>query len=306
MGAYVCDMSFMWPDLQTLELFVAIVDEGSVGAGARKIGMAQPNASRDVARLEATTRTALLNRAARGSAPTAEGLLLADQAREVLAAAQHFNDLFVTREKDKTTLELRIGASMTVAECLLPAWLAELHRRMPHALVDLHVLNSLQIVNEIREGDLQLGFIETPQLPLHLNATVVQEDELVVVVAPDHPWAERRSKVSLKELAQTALVVRERGSGTREALDVLLTNLAPAQPAQVLHSNTAVRVAVISGQAPAAQSKLAVHSQLATGELLQVPLETHVSRPITAIWSGPRRLTGHAAKLVTIAQNPPI
>jgi DNA-binding transcriptional LysR family regulator len=291
-----------WPSLQALELFVAVVDESSVSAGARKVGMAQPNASRVMAGLEIAAGRALIDRTSRGSAPTPAGLLLADRARDVLDSALRFNDL-LTEAEDSQPDELRVGASMTIAECLLPAWLARMRRRTPALQVDLHVLNSTQVLDGVRDGTLQLGLVETPRLPLGLNATVVREDELVVVVAPDHPWARRRSKVTRAELAQTALVVRERGSGTREALDELLANLTPIVPAQVLGSNAAVRVAVASGQAPAALSKLAVDTQLATGELLQVPLETRISRPLTAVWPGPRRLTGHAAQLVETARD---
>ncbi|MEP6814575.1 MAG: LysR family transcriptional regulator [Marmoricola sp.] len=300
-------MSKGWPNLQALELFVAVVDEGSVGAGARKVGMAQPNATRVVAGLEVTAGTALLDRTPRGSIPTTAGLRLADLAREVLDCALRFNDHFLPREEGGAggVLELRVGASMTIAECLLPAWLAQLRRFVPRVRVDLRVLNSAEVIAQVRAGALQLGFVETPRLPVGLNATVVQDDELVVVVASDHPWAERRSAVSLQELAQTALVVRESGSGTREALDELLANLDPVEPAQVLFSNAAVRVAVASGQAPAALSRLAVRNQLASGELLQVPLETRVNRPLTAVWSGPQRLTGQAAELVMVARDSP-
>ena len=301
MQTYTFDMSNAWPSLEALELFVAIVDEGSVGAGARKVGLAQPNASRLMGRLEAATKTTLLDRSPRGSAPTAAGQAIAEQARGVLDAAQRFN-AFVHAREDNEELELRIGASMTVAECLLPAWLAELRRRLPRVRVDLRVLNSAQVLQEVQDGALQLGFVETPHLPIGLNAMVVQEDELVVVVAPDHAWATRRSKVSLQELAETALVVRERGSGTREALDELLAGFTAAEPAQVLGSNAAVRVAVSSGAGPAALSHLALRGQLASGELLRVPLAgRQVTRPLTAVWPGPRRLTGPVAELVTVA-----
>lgn len=301
MEAYTFDMSSSWPSLEALELFVAIVDEGSVGAGARKVGLAQPNASRLMVRLETATQTRLLVRSPRGSAPTADGLALAEQARMVLDSAHRFT-AWVRARNGSEDVELRVGASMTIAESLLPAWLAELRRRLPRVQVDPRVLNSAQVLEEVHDGALQLGFVETPHLPVGVNATVVQEDELVVVVAPGHAWAKRRSKVSLRELAETALVVRERGSGTREALDELLAGLAVVEPAQVLRSNAAVRVAVSSEAGPAALSKLAVRGPLASGELLCVPLAgRRVTRPLTAVWSGPRRMTGPAAELVSVA-----
>ena len=305
MGLYDSDMGDRWPNLQILELFVAVVDEGSVGAGARKVGMAQSNASRAIAELEAGLKTALLERSPRGSAPTARGLLLADQARELLDSARRFNDL-VRSGQGSETMELRVGASNTIADTLLPAWLAELNRRLPQARVEIQVQNSAQVIQDVERGTLQLGFVETPNVPVRLNALVVQEDELVVVVPPSHDWANRTSRVGLRELAETPLVVREPGSGTREALQELLAGYDTAAPAQVLGSNAAVRVAVTAGAGPAALSELAVRTQLASGELLRVPFEGQgISRPLTAVWAGPRRLSGVAAELVAVAAAKP-
>lgn len=300
MRVYHFDMGWGWPNLQALELLVAVVDEGSVGAAARKVGIAQPNASRMLAALEARADRALLRRGPRGTTPTAAGVIVADGARELLDAAARFNELLAVDTDEPA--RLAVGASMTIAEHLLPGWLARLGHHDGDVRVDVHVANSRDVLAAVRDGRLQLAFVETPRLPTGFNAMTIAEDELVIVIAPTHPWASRHSKVSPAELAATPLVVREAGSGTRQALDDLLANLDPVAPAQVLQSNAAVRVAVAAGHAPAALSELAVRAQLATGELLRVPMEVHVYRPLTAIWPGPRRLTGHAAHLLTIAR----
>ena len=301
-GLYAFHMTESWPNLQVLELFVAVVDTGSVAAGARKVGMAQPNASRAVADLETALKATLLERSPRGSAPTASGLSLAVHARELLDAAARFNDWFRSSHTAETR-ELRVGASMTIAETLLPAWLAEVRRRLPHLRIEVRVLNSAQVLRQVQQGELQLGFVETPNVPVRLNAMVVREDKLLVVVPPGHEWAGRTGRISLQELAGTALVVREPGSGTREALAELLAGHSPVEPAQVLGSNAAVRVSVASGAGPAALSALALHEQLASGDLLSVPFEGQgISRPLTAVWSGPQRLAGAAAELVVVAR----
>lgn len=297
-------MTSSWPSLPALELFVAVVDTGSVGAGARKVGMAQPNASRAVAELEAAMQASLIDRSPRGSSPTAAGTALAHHAREFLESAHRFNGWF-TSNHSSDARELRVGASMTIAETLLPVWLAELRRLRPELRVDVQVLNSAQVLQEVQQGPLQLGFVETPNVPVRLNAMVVQEDELLVVVPPTHPWAGRTGRIPLAELARTPLVVREPGSGTREALGELLAGMPAAEPAQVLGSNAAVRVAVTSGAGPAALSALVLREPLANGALLRVPFEGQgISRPLTAVWSGPQRLSGAAADLVAIAAAP--
>lgn len=289
------------PNLQALALFVAVVDEGGLGAGARRVGIHQPNASRMLSRLEAEAGTALLDRDPRGSRPTSAGLLYAAHARELLAAADEFS-AWLRHSRDEDARELRVGVSMTIAEHLMPAWLTELRRRSPRVRVDLEVLNSTQVLAGIHEGRLTLGFVETPHLPRGVNTLALREDELVVVVAPQHDWARREEPLTLAELAATPLVVREGGSGTRDAFEELVPDAARTPPVQELGSNAAVRVAVVSGAGPAVLSMLAVRSPLEAGQLHRVPVAgTRLRRPLTAVWKGPRRLSGPAAELVDVA-----
>lgn len=289
------------PDLSALELFVAIADAGSIGSGARQVGMAQPNASKLMRQLEAAAGTALLQRGPRGSAPTAHGATVRAAAKVLLSATQTFNST-LRADYDPLTEDIRVAASMTVAESLLPRWMAQWRREVPQARVTVEVLNSSEVIAKIKNSEIDLGFVETPQLPVGINATVVAEDELVVIASADHPWSELSGRLSVAELSRTPLIVRERGSGTREALEQMLVGSDPVPPAQVLHSNTAVRTGVASGAGPAVLSQLAVASQLATGEVLQVPLDITVPRrPLTAVWSGARIPVGALAELVEIA-----
>ncbi|WP_422114801.1 LysR family transcriptional regulator [Brachybacterium sp. UNK5269] len=298
-------MSESLPHLQALALFVAVVDEGGLGAGARRLGMHQPNASRLIAQLEAQAGAALLERSPRGSRPTSAGLLFAAHARTLLEAADDFTD-WLRYSRDDQAQELSVGVSMTIAEHLMPAWLTELRRTSPAVRVDLEVLNSTQVLAGIRDGHLQLGFIETPRVPGWVDARVLREDELVVVVAPHHPWAGREEPLTPAELAATPLVVREGGSGTREAFEELVPTAAGTSPVQELGSNAAVRVAVASGAGPAVLSMLAVSSPLRDGQLRRVPVAgERLRRPLTAVWKGTRRLGGAAADLLAVASDPP-
>lgn len=128
-------------------------------------------------------------------------------------------------------------------------------------------------------------------------------DELVLVVAPSHPWARRRTPVTAEELTTTPLVTREPGSGTRTALDEALSPAGPIIPILQMASNAAVRVSVAAGTAPAVLSRLAVSESIAAGAMQIVPLAgLDLRRPLHAIWTGPRRLDGVAADLVATAR----
>lgn len=205
--------------------------------------------------------------------------------------------------EDGSPITLRLGASLTIGETLVPAWLGQLRQSFPAAALDLRVLNSKEVVAAVRHGHLDLGLIETPHVPADLQHRQLGTDHLIVVVAPTHPWANRRDPVSLRELAATPLVVREKGSGTRQGLEDRLRDVKGVPPFQVLESNMAVRIATISGAAPAVLSELAVREQLKNGSLVAVPIEHPLPRPLTAVWQGPRTVSPALSLFLRIAAN---
>ncbi|RYG77155.1 LysR family transcriptional regulator [Yimella sp. RIT 621] len=288
------------PDPLALELLVAVAATGSVGAAARTVGMAQPNATRSLARLERQLGLDLVVRSTRGSTLTDAGAVLVDQARQALAAMDAVTDSAATLRGDSTR-PLPVAASQTIAEHLLPRWLSTLRSQQPNGAVAVHVHNSHDVVDDVRSGRTALGFVEEPTVPGDLHSTVVAHDEMVLVVAPHHVWAGRSRAVRADELARTALITREPGSGTRMALDEALDQ--QVRPHLELPSNAAVRVSVASGAAPAVLSRLAVADALSAGTLVTVPLGLQLRRPLRAVWTGSRRLSGLAADLVSIARD---
>ena len=287
-----------WPDLTALELLVAVADHGSLSAGARSIDMAQPNASRSIARLERNLGVTLVVRATTGSRLTPTGLLVVDWARRVIEDARTLVD-GASGLAASGRAGLTVSASQTVAEHLLPAWLAGLRRLHPGLLVEVNIHNSAEVVSDVLSGACHVGFVEGPQAPSGVHSRVVANDELVLVVDPDHAWAGRRTKVTPEELADTPLLTREQGSGTRIRLDQALGR--PVVSIQELASNAAVRVSVQAGAGPAVLSRLAVADALHAGTLLEVPLDLRLRRRLRAVWTGPRRLVGLSADLVTLA-----
>lgn len=287
-----------WPDLTALELLIALADHGSLSAGARAIDMAQPNASRSIARLERHLGVTLVVRATTGSRLTPAGLLVVDWARRVIEDARTLLDGAQSLAASGHA-GLTVSASQTVAEHLLPAWLVGLRALHPGVLVDVHVHNSAEVVGEVMSGVCQIGFVEGPASPPGVHSRVVASDELILVVAPDHEWADRTDRVTASELVGTPMLTREPGSGTRIRLDKALGS--PVQSIQELRSNAAVRVSVQAGAGPAVLSRLAVNDALRAGTLLEVPLDLRLRRRLRAVWTGPRRLVGLAADLVDIA-----
>lgn len=291
-----------WPDLAIFELLVAVGEKGSLSAAARELGLAQPNASRAIARLERQLGIPLLNRTPAGSTLTTQGQLVEHWARDALEAT---SQLLVGAQslRSERSSELVVAASMTVAEHLAPSWLSEFLRRHPDVRLHLQIQNSSDVIEQLLAGTLELGFIESPVVPKGIHSTVVAHDDLVVVVDPDHPWTRKRQHLTARDLAATPLIVREPGSGTRTTLDNLLKDLDPVPPLMELSSASAVRVSVASGAGPAVMSALAVDSAVRAGDLVVVDvpgLDLH--RTLRAVWRSPAKLVGPARELVDIAR----
>lgn len=292
------------PDLDSLRLLVDVGELGSLGQAARASGIAQPSASKRMAQLERRLGLPLLERTPRGSTLTAEGKMVAGWAAQVLAAAE---ELVRAAEavRHGAAAHLRVAASMTVAEYLVPRWLGEFQDRQPGVPVGLDVVNSADVAARVLAGEVELGFVEGPSVPAGLDSRVVGTDRLVVVVAPGHPWTRRRTALRGAELAATPLVVREPGSGTRETLDVAFAGLHQANPLLELGSNSAVKGAAQAGAAPAVLSRYAVEAEVATGRLVEVPLTgLNLVRNLRAVWRRGRPLTPPAATLLSVATRP--
>jgi DNA-binding transcriptional LysR family regulator len=128
----------------------------------------------------------------------------------------------------------------------------------------------------VLSGAADLGFVEGAEVSDGLDSVVVAHDELVLVVGHDHRWARRWVPVDAEELARTALISREPGSGTRYVLEHELDRLGcpiNADPIMELSSTTAIKSAVEAGIGPAVLSSLALADEVARGRLVVVPTE---------------------------------
>ncbi len=278
------------PDLDALRALSLVAQESSISAAGARIGVSQQAVSQRIRALEAGLGVPLLVRSARGSRLTPAGELVVGWATPLLAAADEFADAVGALGADRRRT-LRIAASLTTAEHLVPEWIARWSAAGPEdaPVARLMVDNSSQVVQAVRGGTAELGFIETPSVPADLGSVTVAHDTIEVVAGHGHPWA-RTGRASLRELAATSLVLREPGSGTRQALeDALAAAGAPltAEPAAVVSTTLGVRSAIMAGRAPGALSSLAVADDLGAGRLVRIRIRgLEIVRPLTAVWAG--------------------
>jgi DNA-binding transcriptional LysR family regulator len=214
--------------------------------------------------MEAQTGVALVHRTPRGSALTADGAVIAEWAARLLDVAAGLDAGIAALRADRRA-RLRISASSTIAEQLLPGWLASFRAAAPPGRpapdIVLTAANTEQVIGHVAAGSADIGFTEGPRRPAGLRSKIIGQDRLVVVVAPGHRWARRRA-VTAAELAPAPLVIREGGSGTRDTLAAALaaalgSGAAQAPAALSVSTTAAVRAAVLAAAAPAVLSELA-------------------------------------------------
>jgi DNA-binding transcriptional LysR family regulator len=301
-----------FPDLAGLELLLVVARTGSLNMAAAEIGISQQAASARITSIEGQTGVVLVSRTARGSSLTPVGTVVAEWAGRLLDVAAEVDAGLASLRTDRVST-LRVSASLTIAEQLLPGWLvalnSELSRRaLAPVQIVLRATNSDTVAVEVREGAADVGFVEGPLAPRGLRSRQVGQDRLVVVVPPDHPWARRRTPVTPSDVAATALVTREEGSGTRSAFESELRAALGADrtvtaPAFALSTSAAVRAAVIAGAGPAVLSELAVADDLSAGRLREISVSgLSLRRTLRAVWVGSKTPPAGAARdLIALA-----
>lgn len=255
----------MRPSLHQLEIFVAIAREGSVRAAADRLARSQSAASMALAELETRLERQLFDRTAKRLTLNADGRSLLPRAIALLDHANEVQQLF----GDEFAMPLRLAASLTVGNHLLPPIIARWHAEHPAAQVQLRIGNTRDVADAMLHFDADIGFVEGSVQREELQLRTWMRDQMVICARPDHPLARKRA--SAAALADAVWIVREPGSGTRETVDQgLLRHLGWPAPAMVLGSSEAVRLAVAAGAGISCLSRLSIADALAAGTLVEL------------------------------------
>ena len=259
------------PSLHALALFVAVVEHGAMTAAAEAEGIGQPAISAQVKALERYYGTALLERAARGVAPTPAGQLVVDYARRTLALVDELKRA-VDDLAGLAAGRLVIGASSTVGEQLLPAHLGRFHRAYPAVELELKIGNSDEITEAVIARTLDVAFVGRPPDRPELLAEPIFDDEIVAFVAPGDQLR-RRSSPPPADLTGRQFVLREQGSATRDRAEQCLRRhrCVPGHIVE-LGSNEAVKRAVEAGLGIGLLSTHAIEVERLAGLLEDLPL----------------------------------
>ena len=188
----------------------------------------------------------------------------------------------------------------------MPAWLATARQRLPALSIMLDVGNSASVFERLRDGSVDLGFVEGPTIETGFHYLDLLRDDLVVVVPAAHPWA-GSGTVGAEELAGATLVVREAGSGTRQVAERALaahTRHGTGPSRLEVGSNAALVASVAAGLGPGVVSRLAVSSELQTGRLVAVTVPGLVlARTLRAVWPSRAPLSRETGEFLTLVRS---
>lgn len=257
------------------QVFVTVADAGTTSAAGEQLALSQSATSAALNELEAQLPAPLFDRIGRRLVLNAHGRALLDPARALLVAAADLEALAGVGQSHAAggaPLQLRIGASTTIGNYLLPHRVAALLAGHPHAQVDLRIGNSADVVAAVQRLEVDLGLIEGPCHESGLQVLPWQRDALVIVAAAGSPLGQA---ADLAALASARWLLREPGSGTREAVEqALLPHLHHFARAMQLGSTEAIKQAAAAGLGVACLSRHAVADLVALGSLciLDTPL----------------------------------
>ncbi len=250
--------------LRQVEVFTEVLKCGSTTQASQVMALSQSAISAALSDLEGQLGVQLFDRVGKRLVLNEYGRLLYPRALGLLEQATEIEQLF--REENGA---IRLYASSTIGNYILPAMIARYRRDFPRLPFELSVGNSQDVITAVADFRVDLGLIEGPCHMSELVSEAWLDDELVVFAAPDA--AILQQAVTLETLAGAPWILRERGSGTREIVDyLLLSHLPQFQLAMELGNSEAIKHAVRHGMGISCLSRRVIAEQLTMGTLVEV------------------------------------
>ncbi|MFW6342093.1 MAG: LysR substrate-binding domain-containing protein [Halothiobacillaceae bacterium] len=267
-----------------LKVFNTVARLLSFTKAAEALHMTQPAVTFQVRQLEEHFDTRLFDR-------THNRVTLTDVGQAVYEISERIFELY--EEMDQRVKEmtgevggsLNIGASMTIAENMLPALLGKFRQEHPELSVRLKVGNTESIVSMVEHNVVDLAIVEGNVTNKNLLVERCRDDELVVIMPPDHEFASRES-LTVEELMPHSFICREEGSGTREIVLSYLAEQGYPEGWNVcmeLGSPEAIKGAVEAGMGLSIMSSAGIIKELKLGLLVAVPLAPALHREFSFV-----------------------
>ncbi|MFQ6013992.1 MAG: selenium metabolism-associated LysR family transcriptional regulator [Anaerolineae bacterium] len=253
-------------NLHRLQVFHAVARQLSFSRAAEELYTSQPNVSKHIRQLEQELGVRLFHRLGTRIALTDAGRIVFDYAQRIFELTEGVQRALAELEGLERGY-LRLGASSTPGVYLLPQALATFCQRYPNLEVILEVTNSQHVVEGVRAGELDLGFVGEYVEAAGLQVQPYVLDEVVLIAPADHPLTDGRD-VSPDDLRGETFIMREAGSGTSQIVEEAMARLG-IQPHRTLELSgcEAVKRSVAAGLGVSFVSRYAIGLELAQGVL---------------------------------------
>jgi DNA-binding transcriptional LysR family regulator len=262
-----------------LQSLVLVARHESVSRAADAMHLTQPAVSLQLRTLEEIAGMALTRKVGRNIQLTAAGEVMAEFSERILRLWEQATDELAALQ-GVTSGTLRIGA-VTTAEHLLPPLLVPFTLKRPDVRLKLQVGNRTEIINMLARHEIELAIMGTPPRELRTNAARFARHPMAFVASPSHPLMKKK-KISLNDVLAANLLVRERGSGTRTAVEKLLREEGhAAEFGSEVSSNEAIKRMVSAGLGVGFLSVHACGLEFETGLLAMLPMPHN---PVEADW----------------------
>ncbi len=268
-----------------LQVFHTVARLLSFTKAAETLHMTQPAVTFQVRQLEEHFNTRLFDRTHNRISLTEAGQCVYEYSDRIFGLYGEMENAVREMTGDVSGV-LMMGASTTIAEYMLPALLGDFKKQYPDVNVQLRVSNSDGIVHMVETNVIDLGVVESPVMNKNLVVEVCRMDQLVAILPPHHPLAER-SSVRIQELLDYPYICREEGSGTREVISEYMgqegINDAQVNLTMELGSPESIKGAVEAGMGISIISRATVLKELELGTLVALPLEPALERPFSFV-----------------------
>jgi LysR family transcriptional regulator, transcriptional activator of the cysJI operon len=282
--------------MDPLKVFVTVIEQQNFSRAGDILNLSQPGVSLHIRNLENELGTKLIYRSPKQVQITEPGKILYRHAKQMLnhyeTAKREINEF-----NNVVSGTMKIGASFTIGEYYLPKVLAEFAAQYPMVDIQIIISNSNDVIQGIRSNKLDIGLIEGETDYKDIDVRPFMNDEMIVVVPPDHPLSQM-DLIEGNMLQNQTWVLREQGSGTRTYSDKLLSSLElNIKKTFIFTSIQGVKEAVMAGLGIALLSRLTVQKELKSNELNTFHLK---NEPLIRPFSIVKKLDFEASKAMEL------
>lgn len=272
--------------IEELKTFMAVSNFKNFTRAAEHLNMSQPTVSLHIKHLEEELRTPLFMRAKKVFYITPAGELLYERAAQLLQLVQQTKEEILWQHKEVIGV-LRVAASYTIGESVLPGVLVRLNNKHPNLQLEISIVNTEDVETSVRELKCDIGLIEGTIKPGELEIHPFMEDKLILVASGQHPIV-TNLMIKKEDLLHAHWVMRERGSGTREYTDYLLQAIGHVKPSRtIISSNEGVKQTVLNGLGIAAVSIHTVKDELEQRRLVKLNVDIAPQTRTFSVLSSP-------------------